>query len=384
MNQGAWILSAGAVGRARRERGGDRAAHRGLRLAEIPGVKAFVAVPGGWANNPGSPVQVVLGGTEYADLVQWRDLLMDRLQQNPGLSNVQSNYEERKPQLRVAVDRDRAADLGVSLQSVGRTLETVLGSRNVTTYIDRDREYNVILQGRAEDRASPNDLDNLYVRSDRTNELIPLSNLVKLEEIAGPTRLNRFDRLRSITVSAALTPGYTLGEALDYVEDIVGKEMPPSVRLNYDGQSRDFKSSGGQLYFMFVLALVVVFLVLAAQFESFLHPLVIMTTVPLAVIGALLGLWMYGMSINVFSQIAAIMLVGLAAKNGILIVEFANQLRDRGVGLPGSGDRGGRDPPAPGADDEFLHGVRRAAADGDHGCRAPNRARSSASWCSTA
>jgi len=173
-----------------------------VRLADIPGVKAFVAVPGGWANNPGSPVQVVLGGTEYADLVQWRDLLMDRLQQNPGLSNVQSNYEERKPQLRVAVDRDRAADLGISLQSVGRTLETVLGSRNVTTYIDRDREYNVILQGRAEDRASPNDLDSLYVRSDRTGELIPLSNLVKLEEIAGPTRLNRFDRLRSITVSA--------------------------------------------------------------------------------------------------------------------------------------------------------------------------------------
>jgi multidrug efflux pump len=244
---------------------------------------------------------------------------------------VQSNYEERKPQLRVAVDRDRAADLGISLQSVGRTLETVLGSRNVTTYIDRDREYNVILQGRAEDRASPNDLDSLYVRSDRTGELIPLSNLVKLEEIAGPTRLNRFDRLRSITVSAALTPGYTLGQALDYVQDIVGKEMPPSVRLNYDGQSRDFKSSGSQLYFMFVMALIVVFLVLAAQFESFLHPLVIMTTVPLAVIGAMLGLWMYGMSINVFSQIAAIMLVGLAAKNGILIVEFANQLRDRGA-----------------------------------------------------
>jgi multidrug efflux pump len=302
-----------------------------VQLAEIPGVKAFVGVPGGWANNPGSPVQVVLGGTEYADLVQWRDLLMDRLQQNPGLSNVQSNYEERKPQLRVAVDRDRAADLGVSLQSVGRTLETVLGSRNVTTYIDRDREYNVILQGRAEDRASPNDLDSLYVRSDRTSELIPLSNLVTLEEIAGPTRLNRFDRLRSITVSAALTPGYTLGQALEYVQGVVGEEMPPSVRLNYDGQSRDFKSSGSQLYFMFVMALIVVFLVLAAQFESFLHPLVIMTTVPLAVIGALLGLWMYGMSINVFSQIAAIMLVGLAAKNGILIVEFANQLRDRGA-----------------------------------------------------
>jgi multidrug efflux pump len=189
----------------------------------------------------------------------------------------------------------------------------------------------VILQGRAEDRATPTDLDNLYVRSDRTQELVPLSNLVKLTELGGPVRLNRFDRLRSITISASPTPGYTLGEALDYVEQVVAKEMPPSVKLNYDGQSREYKQSGGQLYWMFVLAMVVVFLVLAALFESFLHPFISITTVPLAVIGALVGLWMYGMSINVFSQIAAIMLVGLAAKNGILIVEFANQLRDRGV-----------------------------------------------------
>jgi multidrug efflux pump len=188
-----------------------------------------------------------------------------------------------------------------------------------------------MLQGRAEDRASPADLDNLYVRSDRTGELVPLSNLVKLTELAGPTRLNRFDRLRSITVSAALTPGYTLGDALRYVEGIVAKEMPPSVKLAYDGQSRELKQSGTQLYWMFILALIVVFLVLAALFESFVHPFVIITTVPLAVIGALVGLWIYGMSINVFSQIAAIMLVGLAAKNGILIVEFANQLRDQGV-----------------------------------------------------
>jgi multidrug efflux pump len=256
---------------------------------------------------------------------------MDKAEQNPGLSNLQSNYEERKPQMQVKVDRDRAADLGVSLQSVGRTLETMLGSRIVTTFIERDREYNVILQGRAEDRATPTDLENLYVRSDRTGELIPLSNLVQLTELAGPTRLNRFDRLRSITISAALTPGYTLGEALEFFEGLVETELPATARLNFDGPSREFRESGGQLYFMFVLALNVVFLVLAAQFESFRHPFVIMTTVPLAVIGGLIGLWLYGSTINVFSQIAAIMLVGLAAKNGILIVEFANQLRDRGI-----------------------------------------------------
>ena len=316
-----------------RSRGAEQIA-QSLRsqLDGMPGVRSNVGVFGGWSRGGGgSAVQAVLGGTDYAELVQWRDKLMQRMQENPGLANVQSNYEERKPQLRVAVDRDRAADLGVSLQTVGRTLETVLGSRIVTTFIDRDREYNVILQGRAEDRATPADLDNLYVRSDRTGQLIPLSNLVQLDELAGPMRLNRFDRLRAITVSAALAPGYTLGEALAYVEQVVKAELPPSARLNYDGESREFRESGGQLYVMFLLAMVVVFLVLAAQFESFLHPFVIMTTVPLAVIGALVGLWMYGISINVFSQIASIMLVGLAAKNGILIVEFANQLRDRGV-----------------------------------------------------
>jgi multidrug efflux pump len=315
-----------------RERSADQIAQAvRMEMNKIAGVRAFVGAPGGWVRGGGSPVQVVLGGTDYAELTQWRDVLMQRMQANPGLSNVLSNYEERKPQVRVTVDRDRAADLGISLQTVGRTLETVLGSRIVTTFIDRDREYNVILQGRAEDRATPQDLDNLYVRSDRTAELIPLSNLVQLTEVAGPTQLNRFDRLRSITISAALTPGYTLGAALEFVEGVVAEELPSSARLNFDGESREFKNSGGQLYFMFLLALVVVFLVLAAQFESFLHPFVIMTTVPLAVIGGLVGLWMYGMSINVFSQIAAIMLVGLAAKNGILIVEFANQLRDRGI-----------------------------------------------------
>jgi multidrug efflux pump len=302
-----------------------------VELNRIPGVRVFMGAPGGWVRGGGSPVQVVLGGTDYAELAKWRDVLMQRMQENPGLANIQSNYEERKPQVKVSVDRNRAADVGVSLQTVGRTLESVLGSRIVTTFIDRDREYNVILQGRAEDRATPSDLDNLYVRSDRTGELIPLSNLVKLEEVAGPMRLNRFDRLRAITISAALTPGYPLGQALAFVEKAVEEELPPSVRLNFDGESREFRNSGYQMYWMFLLTLVIVFLVLAAQFESFLHPFVIMTTVPLAVIGALVGLWFYGMSINVFSQIAAIMLVGLAAKNGILIVEFANQLRDRGV-----------------------------------------------------
>src|SRR5690606_20659354 len=220
---------------------------------------------------------------------------------------------------------------GVSLTAVGRTLETMMGSRVVTTFLDRGEEYNVILQAREEDRASPDDLNNIYVRSATTNTLVPLSNLVKVSETAGARELKRFDRLRSITISAHLNPGYSLGDALEYFENLVRTELPPHAQINYDGESREYKRSGNALYATFVLALVIVFLVLAAQFESFRHPIIIMITVPLAVAGALFGLYASGGSINVFSQIGCIMLIGLAAKNGILIVEFANQLRDRGV-----------------------------------------------------
>jgi len=240
------------------------------------------------------------------------------------------DYDERKPQMRVAVDRNRAADLGVSLANVGRTLETMLGSRIVTTYIDRGLEYNVVLQGSAGDRASPTDLTNLYVRSERTGRMIPLSNIVTLQETAGASELSRFDRLRAVTVSAGLDDGYSLGQAMDYMERIAAEMLPATVSVNWDGESREFLESGGSLYSAFLLALVIVFLVLAAQFESFRHPLIIMMTVPLAVTGALGGLMLYGFSINVYTQIGAILLIGLAAKNGVLIVEFSNQLRDRG------------------------------------------------------
>jgi multidrug efflux pump len=274
---------------------------------------------------------LVLGGSSYEELAKWRDIVLARAAENPGLVNLDSDYYERKPQLEVSIDRDRAADLGVSLESVGRTLETMMGSRIVTTYLERGEEYRVILQARESDRATPNDLQNVYVRSQTTDTMIPLSNLVKLTETAGPQDFKRFDRLRSITISAALTPGYSLGEALDYLEKVVHDELPPQAQINYDGESREFRRSGGALYVTFVLALTIVFLVLAAQFESFRHPFIIMMTVPLAVTGALIGLFVQGGSINVFSQIGCIMLIGLAAKNGILIVEFANQLRDRGT-----------------------------------------------------
>lgn len=303
-----------------------------LQVQDFPGVRVRVATPQGLGVRGGdTPLEVVLGGGDYAEIAGWRDLLMARMNENPGLTGVESDYDERTPQIRVAIDRDRAATLGVSLANIGRTLETMLGSRIVTRYIDRGLEYNVLVQSRERDRATPSDLRNIYVRSDATGRMVPLSNLVTLTEVAGPSELNRFDRLRAITVSAGLTPGYSLGAAIDWVHEFARTELPPYARVSFDGEAREFVQSGGSLYWTFLLALIIVFLVLAAQFESFRHPLIIMTTVPLAVTGALVGLALQGFSINVYSQIGIILLVGLSAKNGVLIAEFANQLRDRGM-----------------------------------------------------
>jgi len=304
------------------------------RLAAMPGVRSFVFHPSSLGfRSDGSPVEMVLGGPDYEQLRDWRDQLLVALEQVPELVNADSNYQEKKPQMNISVDRDRSAALGVSLVSVGRTLETMLGSRRVTTYIDRGREYNVILMGKEADRASPDDLTNLYVRSELTGDLVPLSNLVRITESAGPAQLNRHDRMRSITIEAGLADGVSLGEGIEAMLKAATETLPAAARISWDGESKEYQESGGSLYMTFVMALIVVFLVLAAQFESFVNPLIILVTVPLAMTGALIGLHLYGSTVNVFSQIGAILLIGLSAKNGVLIVEFANQLRDRGLDI---------------------------------------------------
>jgi len=291
------------------------------------------------ANQAGSPINrnstrplaIAMGGGDYAEIVRWRDKVMQRVMaENPQILNLESDYLERQPRVIVQIDRNKAADLGISLQAVGRTLETMLGSRIVTTFERGGEEYDVMLQARTEQRASVGDLDNLYVRSDKNGELIPLSAMVHIEERAGPTELRRTDRMRAIEMAGSLAPGYTLGEAVAYMERVIHEEAP-NAQIIYNGETYQLKKSGDALWVTFAFALLVVYLVLAAQFESFIHPVVILVTVPLALTGAMLGLFLFNSTINIFSQIGCIMLIGIACKNGILIVEFANQLRDRGV-----------------------------------------------------
>ena len=335
------------------------------KLEKIPGITAQVFLPPSLGvRGGGQPLQLVLGGTSYEELVQWRDQVLDRVRrENPRIVGLRSDFFEQKPKIKVGVDRNRAFDLGVSLTAVGRTLETMLGSRIVTTFVERGEEYNVVVQARPEDRATPSDLGNIYVRSSTSGQLIPLANLVTLQETSGPRELKRFNQLRSITLIGGLAPGYSLGDAIKYMEKVIKEELPEGVRVDYDGESREFRQTGGAIYFTFLLALVVCFLVLAAQFESFRHPLIIMLTVPLAVTGGLLGLWLFGSSINVYSQIGSVMLIGLAAKNGILIVEFANQLRDRGTELLEAIVSSATIRLPPGGHDEPLHRLRLDPAD---------------------
>jgi len=300
-------------------------------LASVTDVRAFIIMRRGiQGGGSSSPVEFVLQGNTYEELAKWRDIVIAKAQENPKLLNINSDYKETYPQLMIEVDRTRAYDLGVSVGDIGRTLQTMLGQRRVTRFVDRGEEYDVMLEGDKLDFTSPADIDNVYVRSSTSRKLIPLSNLIKVTENATSSRLNRYNRLRSVTISASVADDYPLGDALDFLNTIVAEQLPSEAQVDYKGQSLLLKESGNSILFIFFLALLITYLVLSAQFESFIHPFVILLTVPLALVGALAGLEFMGMSLNIYSQIGIVMLIGLAAKNGILIVEFANQLRDQG------------------------------------------------------
>ncbi|MEL6956368.1 MAG: efflux RND transporter permease subunit [Pseudomonadota bacterium] len=300
-------------------------------LGDLPGVRGFAIMRQGLGGGTGKPVQFVLGGPSYEVLTGWRDTFVEALEENnPGLVDIDWDYKETQPQYRIQVDYDRAADLGVTVAEIGVTLQTMLGSRRVTTYIDAGEEYDVILEGLRSDQNNPNDIENIYVRSDRSGQLIPLSNLVTVTALADSPTLNRYNRVRSITIEAGLAEGVALGEALDAMVATAREVLPTEATIDFKGQSLDFRTSGSSITFVFLVGLAIVFLVLAAQFESYRHPVIIMLCVPATLAGGLLGLWLTGNSLNIYTQIGLIMLVGLSAKNSILIVEFANQLRDEG------------------------------------------------------
>ena len=304
------------------------------KLADISGVRVIAVNPAGLGQSSFSqPVEVVIAGSDYETVQRWSEELVEKAKENPNLLNVDTDFELTRPELLVAIDRERAADLDITVEDVGLTLQTMLASRQVTTYLDRGQEYDVIVQARDADRATPSDLSRIFLRPRQGGDLIPLAALVNLAEIGANPDLRRIDRLPAVVMSASLADGYDLGTALNYLNNLAADNLPPEARISYKGMSEEFQESTNAIYITFGLAFIIVFLVLAAQFESWIHPLIIMLTVPLAVTGALMALLWSGISLNIYSQIGIVMLLGLMAKNGILIVEFANQLRDQGYNV---------------------------------------------------
>lgn len=302
------------------------------QLLSIPGVLAFVINPpslGGRFSS--SPVEYVLQADNYEQLNQAVQTMMGKASELGYLVNLDSDLRLNKPQLDITIDRERAAGLGVSVTDIGLTLETFLGGRVVTNFKRGAKQYDVIVQMKPSDRSRPDAIDDIYIRS--SDGLVQLANVVKIRETVSPKELNHYNRVRSATISANLVPGVSLGDALDDLDEIAASALPAGINREYAGQSLEFKSSSGTLYFMFMLAIVFIYLVLAAQFESFVHPFTILLSVPLAVFGALLSLFVFGETLNIYSQIGLIMLVGLVTKNSILIVEFSNQLRERGLAV---------------------------------------------------
>jgi multidrug efflux pump len=306
----------------------------GGKFNSLPGVNAFPITPPSLGQGfRERPLNFVIQTSDsYQNLNQLTRQLMDEVAKNPGILSPDVDLRLNKPELRIEVDRVKAAELGVSIEVVARTIETMLGGRVVTRYKRDAEQYDVIVQTLAASRNTPDDIDVIQVRG-RNDTMVPLSSLVKVRESVSPRELNHFGQRRSVSITANLAPDYSLGEAIKFMDEASAKVLKPGYTTELNGTSREFKNSQGALVVVFVLALLFIFLVLSAQFESFIDPFVIMLSVPLSTIGALLALKFTGGSLNVYSQIGLITLVGLITKHGILIVEFTNQLREKGMNM---------------------------------------------------
>lgn len=302
------------------------------KIAALPGISAFPITPPslgqGFRERPIN--YVIVTGDSYENLSRVVRQFQDKLAQNPGFVQVDTDLRLNKPEIRMDVDRERAADMGVTVDAIARTVETMLGGRTVTRYKRDGEQYDVVVQTVSSNRSTPEDIDRLFVRG-RGDAMIPLASLVTTREVVVPRELNHFGQRRSASITANLSPEYSMGEALDFMDATAAELLPAGYTTDLNGQSREFRNSSGSLAIVFVLSLLFIYLVLAAQFESFIDPFIIMLSVPLSMLGALLALKLTGGTLNVFSQIGLITLVGLITKHGILIVEFANQLREQGV-----------------------------------------------------
>ena len=299
-------------------------------IGKLAGVKAYLLNPPSideWSEK--TPVQFVLGGLDYQELQQTAEQLVGRMANHPGFVSPEMDIALNAPHLAVETHRDKSADLGVSIASIGRTLETLLSGRPVNTFMRNGRQYKVIVKVDDRHREKPSDISRLYVRG-HDGALVQLNNVVTVKEVPAPEALNHFDRMRAVTIGAGLADGFTLGQALHYLDETSREIIKPGMRTAYAGESKTFAESNRNLYLTFVLALAVIFLVLAAQFESFRHPWTILLAVPPALSGAVLSLTAIDGTLTIYSQIGLVILIGLVTKNSILIVEFANQLRGRG------------------------------------------------------
>jgi multidrug efflux pump len=301
------------------------------RLNSLPGVTAFPITPPSLGQGfRERPVNfVVLTSDSYQNLSQLSQAFIAEMAKNPGFVQPDSDLRLNKPEIYLEVDRERAADLGINVDTVVRSVETMLGGRQVTRYKRDADQFDVVVQTDATDRNVPTDIERIFVRG-RGDAMVPLSALVKVRESVSPRELNHFNQRRSVSLTASLAPDYSLGEALAFMDQTAAKLLKPGYSTELNGVSREFKSSSGSLGLVFALALVFIFLVLSAQFESFVDPLVILLAVPLSMVGALAALHLSGGTLNVYSKIGLITLVGLITKHGILIVEFSNQLRRAG------------------------------------------------------